>query len=108
MGQTLSAVVLQANAIAEGDYSTEIVPTSDTDELGIALANMTSQLRQTTEENQRQNWLKTGQAELNDCMRGDQSTIKLAQNIITQIHAHPVFVLRWYNMIFRARRATPF
>ena len=85
MGKTLSAVVSQANAIAHGDYSTEIVPTSDTDELGIALSNMTIKLRDTTAENERENWLKTGIGQLNDKIRGEQKTVDLAQKIITEL-----------------------
>lgn len=85
MGRTLGIVVKQANAIAEGDYSTEITPRSDTDDLGIALSNMTFKLRETIEENERENWLKTGAGKLNDKMRGEQQTVELAQKIITEI-----------------------
>jgi CheY-like chemotaxis protein len=85
MCETLRAVVNQANAIARGEYSTEIEPHSDMDELGVALANMTRQLRDTIAENQRENWLKTGQSELNDKMRGEQSVSDLSHNIITKV-----------------------
>ncbi len=85
MGETLRAVVNQANAIAEGDYTSDIRPRSDADELGIALANMTRQLCDTTAENQRENWLKTGKSELNDKMRGEQSIFDLSHNIVTKI-----------------------
>nr|ABD75783.1 putative signal transduction histidine kinase [uncultured bacterium] len=34
---------------------------------------------------EQQNWLKTGQAELNDTMRGEQNVAALAQNIITYL-----------------------
>lgn len=88
MGQTLRAIVQQANAIAEGDYSSDIQPNSEADELGCALANMTRQLRDTTAENERENWFKTGQSELNDKMRGEHATAELAQNIITQVAAY--------------------
>lgn len=82
MSETLQSVVDQANSIAEGDYSTEILPRSEFDELGVALANMTIQLRETIKENRRENWLKSGEAELNDKMRGERSTVELAQNVI--------------------------
>ena len=88
MGQTLGAIVRQANAIAQGDYSSEIQPHSEADELGCALANMTHQLRDTTAENQRENWFKSGQSELNDKMRGEHATVDLARNIITQLAAY--------------------
>ncbi len=38
-------VVDQANAIAEGDYSAEVTPRGDQDQLGVALFNMTNTLR---------------------------------------------------------------
>lgn len=85
MGETLRAVVNQANAISQGDYSLEITPRSEADELGIALANMTQQLRDTIRENERENWFKTGQSALHDKMRGEQSVVDLAQNIVTQL-----------------------
>ncbi len=85
MGQTLGAIVNQANAIAQGDYRSEIKPRSEADELGMALANMTRQLRESVTENQRESWFKTGQSELNDTMRGEQSLTDLTQNIITQL-----------------------
>ena len=61
----------QANAVAKGDYTITVQPRSDKDELAIALSQMTRSLRETTLANARQNWLKTGQAQLNDSIRGD-------------------------------------
>jgi len=88
MSETLTAVVNQANAIAQGDYTSDIEPRSEADELGLSLANMTQQLRDTMEENQRENWFKTGRSELNDKMRGEQSIVDLTQNIITQLASY--------------------
>ncbi|MHC4212381.1 MAG: GAF domain-containing protein [Planctomycetota bacterium] len=85
MSKTLQAVVRQANAIADGDYSTEIVPTSEADQLGVALSSMTVKLRETIEENERENWLKTGLGELNETIRGEQDAVNLAQNIIAKL-----------------------
>ena len=42
----MQEVCRQANVIAEGDYTAEIAPRSDTDELGLALLNMTKTLRE--------------------------------------------------------------
>ncbi len=64
-------VVGQAAAIAQGDYEVQINPRSSKDELAVALGRMTQSLRQTTAANQRQDWLKTGQAILGDTLRGD-------------------------------------
>jgi len=76
-------VVAQANTIAGGDYVTEIKSRGDNDELSIALRAMTATLREVSEENRKQDWLKTTQNELNDRMRGELNIKKLAHNIIT-------------------------
>ena len=75
-------VVSQANVIAEGDYRSDIVLRSDKDELGIALQKMTGSLRTAKEENESNDWLKSGQSELEGHMRGDQLTEDLCMNII--------------------------
>lgn len=85
MIQNLRKVVTQARAIAGGDYSTRIQPLSDKDELGKALIDMTGTLRQVTTENERQDWLKSSQADLNDCIRGEQDVISLGRNVITTL-----------------------
>ena len=81
----LQKITAQANRISQGDYSVDFPPRSDRDELGIAMRQMTVILGETTAKNEKLDWLKTGQNELNDRMRGDQSEIDLAQNIITYL-----------------------
>lgn len=83
MAENLRAVVRQAKSVAKGDYSAEIIPKSEKDELGTALVEMTSQLSSVTGENERQNWFKTGETELNKHMRGVQSVEDLGRNVIT-------------------------
>jgi len=78
-------VVAQANVIARGDYTVDITPRSDNDELSIALRAMTVTLREISEENRKQDWLKTAQNELNDRMRGEQDIKTLAHNILTYL-----------------------
>ncbi|MBT3209807.1 MAG: response regulator [Bacteroidetes bacterium] len=85
MRENLISVVDQANTIAKGDYSKEIEPKSEKDELGVSLSLMTKTLAKVTAENERQNWLKTGQATLGDKMRGDLLIADLCQNIISFI-----------------------
>jgi CheY-like chemotaxis protein/methyl-accepting chemotaxis protein len=91
MLQGLKKVVIKARQIAEGDYSGSVVPASDFDELAKALNVMTVSLRNITEQNDRQNRLKTAQNELNQKMSGDLSIQVLAKNVIsfitTFIHA---------------------
>jgi CheY-like chemotaxis protein/HAMP domain-containing protein len=85
MLKSLREVVNKAREVAGGDYSGEIIPKSKSDELAQSLNQMTSALRKATEQNFRQNLLKTGQNELNETMRGDLSTETLAKNIVTFI-----------------------
>ena len=74
-----------ADAIGQGDYNVEIDIRSDEDILGKSIMRMKNNLLNMSTENEHDNWLKTGQAELSDKMRGDQNTIDLAQNVISYI-----------------------
>ena len=85
MIETLANVVVQTDKIAEGDYKADIAPRSEKDQLGIALQKMTKTLSEISAENQQKNWLKTGQAELNEAMRGDLDVIALARKVITYV-----------------------
>ncbi len=82
MIDTLQRVIQQANAIAAGDYSYEIELRSEHDQLGSALRKMTEALRLAIAENVKQDWLKTGLAQLNDQLRGEQDVLILAKNTI--------------------------
>jgi len=76
-------VVELAEKVSRGDYSVYIDKRSDEDRLSDALNRMTQSLREAVELNRRQNWLKTGQTELNNRMRGELDIPELAQNIIS-------------------------
>ena len=82
MVSSLNIIVNQVNQIARGDYSTEIAIKSKKDVLGNAILNMTRKLREVTERNQQQDWIKTGQSMLNDHMMGEQQEDELTQKII--------------------------
>ena len=71
-----------AKTISKGDYTVEIQSISEDDSLSHALNLMTQTLRNVTEENHRQNWIKTGQTELNIRLRGEQDIQSLAENIV--------------------------
>ena len=85
MVDNFQKVIQQANRIAEGDLSIDVQVQSNKDVLGITLNLMTSALRKSKEENQMQNWLKNGQTQLNDKMRGENNISKLCENIISFI-----------------------
>ena len=83
MTNTLRCVIQQANAIASGDYTQKIKLLSKQDQLGQALANMTNTLLTATNQAAAQDWLKTGQTQLNEKMSGEQNITVLGNNIIT-------------------------
>jgi signal transduction histidine kinase/CheY-like chemotaxis protein len=82
MTHTLRGVITQINAIAVGDYTTEVKPLSEHDQLGHALSKMTCKLRNMTTKTAEQNWIKTGQTQLNDQLSGEQNIMQLAENTI--------------------------
>ena len=71
-----------AERISKGDYSVSIESATEDKRLITALNQMTQTLRKATEENAAQNWIKTGQTELNVRLRGEQDMQSLAENII--------------------------
>ena len=75
----------QADAIAGGDFSGQVVPLSENDRLGNALNNMTRQLAENQQANARRNWLKDGLAELSQNLTGDHTPQRLAELAISQV-----------------------
>jgi len=75
-------VIKLAEKVSQGDYDTNIELRSEDDRLGITLVNMTKALRETSSENQRNNWFKTGQTELAEVMRGDKDVNTLSRDTI--------------------------
>jgi tubulin-specific chaperone A len=76
-------VVELAEKISRGDYSVKVEKRSDEDRLSEALNRMTQSLHQAEEQTRRRTWLKTGQTDLNNAMRGELDIPELAQNIIS-------------------------
>ena len=108
MGKVIDSfkeIVSQANVIAAGDYSSDIALRSDEDELGIALQKMSGSLRTAKEENERNNWIKTGQSELDSQMRGEQNIEKLCRNIITFISRYLKAEIGTLYMYYDARNS---
>ncbi len=71
--------------ISGGDLSRSLAVKSDKDVLAKSVNRMIQTLREMTAENEKENWLKTGQAELNDRMRGEQDIQALCRNIISYL-----------------------
>ncbi len=85
MTQRLGEITTISEAIVAGDYSRQIDCKGKSDLLGQAINQMTRQLQQVTDESKKSDWLKTGQTELNEKMRGEQTLVSLTQNILTYI-----------------------
>ena len=85
ISRSFENVTKQAQEIAKGDFSASIDLRSKEDKLGIALQSMTKSLREYKAEIEKQDWLKSGQNELNEKMRGDQEIVDLARNVIAYL-----------------------
>ncbi|CAK8725682.1 hypothetical protein GMJAKD_17065 [Candidatus Electrothrix aarhusensis] len=69
--------------VADGDLSILDIsaPRNEIGQLNRSFRQTVMSLQQTAEENKRYNWLQTGQLELDDQLRGDQSLNELAKRI---------------------------
>lgn len=75
-------VISQANRISKGDLSIEVSVQSDHDILGNTLNMMTRALRKSKEDNHVKDWLKSGQTQMNDAIRGEYDIPTLCEKII--------------------------
>ena len=80
---SFNTIIRKADSIAKGDLNSEITPRSNKDILGVSLNKMTKNLRDAIKANEKQNWLKTGEAQLNNQMQGAQSLKELAGNVVS-------------------------
>jgi CheY-like chemotaxis protein len=85
MVDSFTTIVKAANTIAKGNFAIEMPLRSEADQLGIALNTMTENLKRISEENENEAWIKTGQAGLNDRMRGEQDLPTLSKNIVSYL-----------------------
>lgn len=83
MIENTRAIVAQAQTLAQGNYTVTIRPRSSEDELSHALIRMTESLRSFDEQSRRENWFKTGLAELGSAMRGEQDIYVLCNNVLS-------------------------
>jgi len=74
-----------AQKVSQGDYTVELTERSEDDILTRSLNTMTKTLLQTTNENEKQNWLRAGQMKINDIIRGDLTISTIATNVITLV-----------------------
>ncbi|MCG8634124.1 MAG: response regulator [Desulfobacterales bacterium] len=82
MTQNMKSIVEQAQAVARGDYSREIKIRSGKDQLGEALFKMTRELSDASDKNQADKFLRTGQASLNEKLRGEKDLLTISDTAI--------------------------
>lgn len=81
----LSETVKVAERVAGGELDVKVKILSKKDSLGKALTVMIRNLVKMTRESTKEDWLKTGQNQLNEVMRGEQDIIALSQNILNYL-----------------------
>lgn len=92
ISSNLKAAVKHMNLVAQGRYDIDFEPATNEDELGIAISDMTEMLREMSYENKKSAWIKSGQAELSNIIRGDQNCRELGKNILS-------FLARYINAL---------
>jgi len=85
MTATLRDVAKVTEAVADGNYDLQVATKGKQDLLANSVNRMTATIGKTITENKKQDWLKTGQNELNNKMRGDQDETTLARSVITYL-----------------------
>ncbi len=78
-------VIKQTRAISEGNYSVLIKPRSDNDQLSFALKDMTNKLHDINKENDKQKWLKSGIALLNDQLLGETDLVVMGNTVLNYL-----------------------
>ena len=74
----LKEVILVCEGVSENNFNKYFSLRGENDLLGNAINRMTARLKEVTENQKKQDWLKTGLAELNNAMRGEQDPSTLA------------------------------
>ncbi|SEH07457.1 response regulator [Candidatus Venteria ishoeyi] len=91
MAENLQAIISETSRIlaelASGNMQAkvELEYSGDFAEIRHALENTAGKLSQATEQNAIQDWLKTGQAQLNEQLRGEQDVIVLAEKLLNYL-----------------------
>lgn len=86
----LNNLVNLTKEIADGNYDIQI-ENHNKDEIGKlsqTFGEMSSKISDSMQEAEKQNWLKSGQSELNEKLRGEQDITELAQNVISFIASY--------------------
>ncbi len=82
---TMKNVANTVQAVAAGDLKTKVVVKSEHDLLAISINDMTERLEETMKKNEIESWLKNGQTELAEKLRGDYDLETLCKNVVSWI-----------------------
>lgn len=88
MTRTLRGVRDIAASVAEGDFSKRVESKGERDLLGNAVNRMIENLVLSDEQNRRENWLKDGQAELAESMRGELGIADLVDRSLSTLASY--------------------
>ena len=86
--RTFREAAKSADEVAQGNFETQIQLKGDTDTLGIALRRMTARLQRVTALNEEDRWVKEGQNEITESLRGEQSIGPLAKSFVARMCAY--------------------
>jgi signal transduction histidine kinase/CheY-like chemotaxis protein/CHASE3 domain sensor protein len=107
--QVIEDIVQVSQGLAEG--SQKVMPQAeyrgDFSLIKQALEGAATKLAETTTQNAQQDWLKTGQARLNDMMRGEQNIVTLAKNIIAFLTTYIKAQVGLFYLLTEAKHHQP-
>ncbi len=78
----LKAMVQQTEVVSLGEFDKKIELRSEKDQLGIAINRMTDSLKEASEKNNNENYLRSGHSGLNNELRGEQSLDQITDKTI--------------------------
>lgn len=79
----LREVIDYTQKVAEGDYSTQIAPRSEEDDLSIALNKMVVKLKESYDKAEQDSWFKSGINLINEKLRGDQNLADISSHSLS-------------------------
>ncbi len=82
LNEHIETIVKHTDAIAHGDYSVELVQSSQEDKLVHSISLMTQNLKENFRENQKHNWIQLGRNAIADVLRENQSKDALGDRIL--------------------------
>ena len=85
MVQHFQQLAVQVDTVAKGDYSVKILPRSSEDVLSHALSRMIVQIRERTEANQQETWLKASAAQLTESIQGESDIQIVSSRIVSEL-----------------------